>query len=173
MDIQLVRIVLHILDSVSMISWTGSIVFFLIVIRPVLSSLNEDGRISVISALFKNISRYLRAWGILTVALSLATILIYVRTFQEFLVVFDPLKTLLWVIIMVVAYFVAGEGYLFKFLHRYISISKTIDEKTKGKSVAHLLVIEKRVPGYMLLQLSLLLAVLVIYTYFPINYPLP
>lgn len=173
MDLQFVGVVLSIVHSVSAIAWTGSIVFFLIVIIPVISQFSGDTRVSANTKLYRLSRSYLRTWGLLTVFLGIIINVLPIGTPQAILHRFDPLNVMFVEVLTILAYFVIGEGYIFRSMGMYSALSGTLDEKARNRPVAHLTVLEKKVSNMLTVQLILLVIVVAASIYFPVAYSIP
>ncbi len=173
MDVQLISTAIRILQSISAVAWTGSLIFFLAVLVPVIRHMEGEMRASASAMIFRSGRVYLRTWGVLTVALAIAVELFPIASPMAVLKRFDPLSIFLIDAITFAAYLIIGEGFLIRSMGMYASIFKSLDTKLKPQGIAHLVVLERKITSSVALQMSFLVLALVLSAYLPIPYNLP
>lgn len=173
MDLQLVFVILGLARTISTVAWTGSIIFILTVPLPVLSKLQGNVRVESNARFYHLSENYLRACGILTLIFGIVVYAFPYKSITNVIMSFDPLNVFFIVVITAAAYAVVGEGYLFRKMNMYWSISDSLDQKEKGQDIAHMIILERNISRLMILQLSLLIVLIIANSYFPFSYYLP
>lgn len=157
MDYRIILISLGISHYICLIAWGGGLVFIPSVASRVISSLSGESRVNAGEKMYKLTTIYVRVWGLLTVVLGITFYLMPVAPAMVMLSRLDNWRILIPVLVSLVAYIGGVEGLTALQARRYTSITAAMDQKMRGRDVAHLLVLEKKVSVATSVQLALVI----------------
>lgn len=173
MDLHILSLAVAILKSISLAAWAGAIIFLLIVLVPVVRQFQGETRVTANASIYRKSRLYIRGWGILAIIMGIAEFFFPFTSPLAILERFSPLNVFTIQLLIIVAYVVVGEGMLLPTMGMYSSIYTSLEQKIKNQSIAHFVVLEKNVVNLLVLQLSFIVLVFVVSTYFPFSYSIP